>query len=311
MNDEYLKNTLINTIFEDRRSERRWRNIRLAAWMFILLLLIILIFTPLTSELAAKKNDTPYVSLMRLNGPIMSNTSFSAYQILPNLVNAFSDKNSKGVILLINSPGGSPVQASIIHDKILELKKEYHKKVVVLGEDELASGAYLVSTAADKIYVNNNTLTGSIGVIMGGFGFVDTLQKLGMTRRLFIAGSHKDRLDPFEPLDAQDVIKVKRVLEQVHQNFINTVIAGRGNRLRGSHEKLFSGDFWTGKEATQLGIVDGTANLWTVLNQEFGVKYYHDYTTKIHFLQDLFHNTVTQLYFHLTNKILPIREELY
>ena len=311
MSNESFETALIKAILEDRRSERRWRNIRFASWMLILLLLIMLIFAPSASELEARRSNAPYVSLMRLNGPIMSNTSFSAYQILPNLVKAFSDKNSKGVVLVINSPGGSPVQSSIIHDRILELKKEYHKKVVVVGEDELASGAYLVSTAADKIYVNNDTLTGSIGVIMGGFGFVDTLKKVGMTRRLFTAGAHKDRLDPFEPLDPQDVTKVKTVLEQVHQNFINTVIASRGSRLRGSREELFSGDFWTGKEAVQLGIVDGIANLGTVLDQEFGVKHYRNYTEKTPFFQALFHNTATQLYFHLTNEISPIREQIY
>ncbi|MFW0097314.1 MAG: S49 family peptidase [Coxiella endosymbiont of Haemaphysalis qinghaiensis] len=311
MNDGSFENTLIKAILADRRSERRWRNVRFAGWMFILLLLITLIFAPSTSELEAKKGNAPYVSLMRLNGPIMSNASFSAYQIFPNLVKAFSDKNSKGVVLVINSPGGSPVQASIIHDKILELKEEYHKKVIVVGEDELASGAYLVSMAADKIYVNNDTLTGSIGVIMGGFGFVDTLKKVGMSRRLFTAGAHKDRLDPFELLNPRDVSKVKTVLEQVHQNFINTVIASRGSRLRGNREELFSGDFWTGKEAAQLGIVDGTANLWTVLNQEFRVKHYRNYTVKIPFFQAFFHNTVTQLYFHLTNELSPIREQIY
>ena len=311
MHDESLKNILINSVLEDHRSDRRWRNIRFTGWMFILLLLIILIFTPLTSELEAKKSNAPYISLMRLNGPIASNAAFSAYQIFPNLVKAFSDKNSKGVVLVINSPGGSPVQASIIHDKILELKKEYCKKVVVVGEDELASGAYLISTAADKIYVSNNTLTGSIGVIMGGFGFVDTLKKVGMTRRLFTAGVHKNRLDPFEPLDSQDIAKIKTILEQVHQNFINTVIASRKNRLRGNREELFSGDFWTGKEATQLGIVDGTANLWTALDQEFGVRHYRDYTVKIPFFQALFYNTVTQLYLHLTNEMSPIREQIY
>ena len=310
MNDESLKNTLIKAILEDRRSDRRWRNIRFTGWMFILLLLIILIFTPLTSEFEVKKNAS-YISLMRLNGPIMSNTTFSAYQIFPNLVKAFADKNSKGVVLVINSPGGSPVQASIIHDKILELKKEYYKKVIVVGEDELASGAYLISTAADKIYVSNNTLTGSIGVVMGRFGFVDTLKKVGMTRRLFTAGVHKNRLDPFEPLDPQDIAKIRTILEQVHKNFIDTVIASRGNRLRGNREELFSGDFWTGKEAMQLGIVDGTANLWTVLDQEFGVKHYRDYTVKIPFFQALFHKAATQLYFHLTNEISPIREEIY
>ena len=311
MNDKSLENTLIEAIFEDRRSDRRWRNIRSAGWMFILLLLIILIFTPSASELNAGKSNSAYVSLIRLNGPIMSNTNFSAYRILPSLVKAFADKNSKGVVLVINSSGGSSVQASIIHDKILKLKKEYCKKVVVVGEDELASGAYLVSTAADKIYVSNDTLTGSIGVMMCGFGFVDALKKVGMTRRLFTAGTHKNRLDPFEPLDPQNIAKIKTVLEQVHQNFISTVIADRGNRLRGNREKLFSGDFWMGKEATQLGIVDGTANLWTVLDQEFGVEHYRDYTEKIPFFQALLHNTVTQLFFHLTNEVPPICEQIY
>ncbi|WP_264435805.1 S49 family peptidase [Coxiella endosymbiont of Dermacentor marginatus] len=311
MNDKSLENTLIKAILKDRYSDRRWRNIRFVGWISILLLLIILIFTPSTSELNSGKSNASYVSLMRLNGPIMSNTNFSAYRIFPNLVKAFADKNSKGVVLVINSPGGSSVQASIIHDKILKLKKEYCKKVVVVGEDELASGAYLISTAADKIYVSNDTLTGSIGVMMSGFGFVDTLRKIGMTRRLFTAGAHKNRLDPFEPLDSQNIAKIKRVLEQVHQNFINTVIADRGNRLRGNREKLFSGDFWTGKEATQLGIVDGTANLWTVLNQEFGVEHYRDYTEKIPFFQALLHSTVAQLFFHLTNEISPIREQIY
>lgn len=305
-----LERTLIREIILDRRSERRWRNFRFAGWIFILLLLITLIFLSSTPRLETKSN-TPYVSLIRLNGPIMPNTQFSAYQILPSLEKAFSDKHSHGVILIINSPGGSPVQASIIHDKILELKKEYNKKVIVLGEDELASGAYLVSTAADKIYVNNDTLTGSIGVIMGGFGFVDSLKKLGMTRRLFTAGNHKDRLDPFKPLNVQDVTKIKKVLEQVHQDFINTVIAGRGNRLRGNPEELFSGDFWTGKQATKLGIVDGTANLWNILNHEFGVKYYRDYSVKIPFFQTILHKMVTQLYFSLDNKVSPIREEIY
>ena len=311
MNNQPIENILLKTILDDRRSERRWRNIRFTGWILFLLLLVILIFAPSPTELEAEKMNGTYVSLVRMDGLIMANTMFSARLVIPELRKAFSDKDAKGVVLLINSPGGSPVQASIIHDEILNLKKRYHKKVIVVGEDELASGAYLVSTAADKIYVNNDTVTGSIGVIMSGFGFVDTLKKVGVTRRLFTAGDHKGRLDSFKTLNPKDITKIKQVLEQIHQNFIDLVIAGRGDRLRGNRQELFSGDFWTGKEAANLGIVDGTANLRTVLQQEFCAKSYRDYTTKTPLLQTLLRNTATDIYFHLTNETAPIREQVY
>ena len=311
MNNQPIKNILLKAILDDRRSERRWRNIRFTGWILFLSLLIIFIFAPSPAELEAEKMNGAYVSLVRMDGLIMANTMFSARLVIPALRKAFSDKDARGVVLLINSPGGSPVQASIIHDEILDLKKRYHKKVIVVGEDELASGAYLVSTAADKIYVNNDTLTGSIGVIMSNFGFVDALKKVGVTRRLFTAGSHKGRLDSFETLNSNDVTKIKQVLAQVHQNFIDLVVSGRGDRLRGDRQELFSGDFWTGKEAANLGIVDGTANLGTVLQQEFCAKNYRDYTTKTPLLQKLFRNTVTDIYFHLINETAPIREQVY
>ncbi len=310
MNDKSLESTVAKSLLNDRRSDRRWRNIRFAGWMFILILYAILIFAPTSTQTATKKTG-PYVSLIRLSGIIMANTSFSAQRVIPELQNAFSDNNAKGVVLLINSPGGSPVQASIIHDKIMELKQEYHKKVVVVGEDALASGAYLVATAADKIYVNRDTLTGSIGVVMSGFGFVDTLKKVGMTRRLFTAGENKDRLDPFEPLNPEDVDKVKSVLSGVHQNFIADVEAGRGNLLKGARQEIFSGDFWTGDGAVKLGLADGTGNLWNVLKQEFDVKHYRDYTKQASFLQSLFHDAASELNLHLMNETAPIREQAY
>ena len=305
-----LEQELINALLADRKSDRRWRNIRFASWVIIVLLLIILIFAPSSEQMS----DTPkghYVSLVRLDGIILPNTPFSAQQVIPELQKAFSDKHAEGVVLLINSPGGSAVQASIIHDKILALKKRYKKKVVVIGLDVLASGAYLISTAADKIYVNPDTLTGSIGVVMSSFGFVDTIQKLGVTRRLFTAGENKDRLDPFKPLNPEDVAKINVVLAQVHQNFIDDVTKGRGDRLRGNREELFSGDFWTGQEATRLGIVDGTANLWVVLRKEFGVRYYKDYTAKLSIIQLLFKDVGTQLTTHLLNNNSPVRAQAY
>jgi protease-4 len=309
-NDPSLENQIAKAVLNDRRSDRRWRNIRFAGWMIILILYAILIFAPSPSQFGDRKNG-PYVSLIRLGGIIMPGTSFSAERVNPALQKAFADTNAKGVVLVINSPGGSPVQASIIHDKILELKERYHKKVVVVGDDALASGAYLVATAADKIYVNKDTLTGSIGVIMSGFGFVDTLNKLGMTRRLYTAGDNKARLDPFEPLKTEDVDKVQNLLNEVHQDFINDVVQGRGDRLRGDRKELFSGDFWTGSDAVKLGLADGTQNLWEVLKNEFDVRYYHDYTVKSSFLQSLMRDADTELNLHLINNTAPVREQAY
>ena len=230
--------------------------------------------------------------------------------MIPLLNEAFRDKNAKGVVLLINSPGGSAVQASIIHDKIEALKKQYHKRVVVVGVDALASGAYLVSTAADEIYVNKDTLTGSIGVVMGGFGFVDAIQKLGITRRVFTAGSNKDRLDPFRPLTDQDKLKLHQILNEVHQNFIDDVLQGRRGKLRGNENELFSGDFWTGQQAVRLGLVDGTANLWTVMKKQFDVEHYKLYAPRPSLLQILTSNVESKLNLQLENSSNGFREEI-
>src|SRR3990167_10566314 len=143
MNDSSLNDILAQSLLKERKSDRRWRNIRFFGWMFILLLYAILIFAPTPDELGTTGKQ-PYVSLVRLEGIIMPDTDFSAHHVIPQLQDAFADKKAKGVVLLMNSPGGSPVQASIIHDKILELKREYNKKIIVVGEDTLASGAYLV-----------------------------------------------------------------------------------------------------------------------------------------------------------------------
>ena len=272
---------LINALLDDRRRDRRWRNVRFFTWIFLVLLSIILVFAPASGAINnTSKNQGPYVSLVRLNGVIKAGADFSAKKVVPVLQRAFADKQSKGVVLVINSPGGSPVQASIIHDKILQLRKKYHKKVVVLGRDALASGAYLVATAANDIYVNKDTLTGSIGVIMSGFGFANAIQKLGITRRVFTAGLNKDRLDSFLPMSAADKAKISTVLNAVHQNFINDVLQGRKGRLKGNPKELFSGDFWTGQQAVKLGLADGTGNLWTILPQQFDVKRYKVF--KIH-----------------------------
>ncbi|OGT66009.1 MAG: peptidase U7 [Gammaproteobacteria bacterium RIFCSPHIGHO2_12_FULL_45_9] len=310
MSNEAL-NELVQSVVKDRRSQRLWKNIRCGAWILLSLTFFFSFVGLFKEKRSSNAEEKPYVSLVRMSGVILPETNFSAESVIPELQNAFLDKKAKGVVLVINSPGGSPVQASIIHDKILELKKRYHKTVIVLGEDALASGSYLVATAADKIYVNPDTLTGSIGVIMNGFGVVDTMKKLGVTRRVFTAGNHKDRLDPFLPLQPDDEVKIHHVLDDVHQRFIQYVVSGRGARLQGDPKELFSGDFWTGAQAVKLGLADGTSELWDILQQEFKVRHYRDYTTHPSFLETALKGLSTELSINLIQPKSPLRAQAY
>lgn len=296
MSQPDINNTLTLQLLKQQKRDRLWRNIR----FFIGAMLIFYIF--FLGRInhhgpSVRHPDQPYVSLIRLNGEIMPGQAFSARFVLPELQRAFADPKTRGVVLDINSPGGSPVQASIIHDKILELKRQYpNKKVSVVAEDSLASGAYLVAVAADNIYVNASTVTGSIGVVMRGFGFEGAISKLGITRRVFTSGISKSRLDSFEPLNPQDIKKAQQVLDEVHRLFISDVVLGRGKRLQGDPKQLFSGDFWTGAKAVSLGLADGTGNLWQVLKNNYHVKQYKDFTPQPSLLQNAIKNFASELH---------------
>lgn len=302
-----LEKSLAQELLQEKRRDRRWRNVRSLLWLIVAMVYGALIF-----DLRLPQRDIkgPYVSLVRLNGMIMPGANFSAQKAIPALNAAFRDRDAKGVIILINSPGGSPVQASILHDRILNLKQRYHKKVAVVGEDALASGGYLVATAADKIFVNRDTLTGSIGVVFSGFGFVDLMNKVGVTRRIYTAGEHKDRLDPFEPANPADITKLKQVMDSVHQTFIRDVEAGRGDRLKGDRAQLFSGDFWSGEQAVALGLADGTANVWEVVRQEFKAKSMKDYTPRPPLFADIAGALGTTLGFNLQHDV-PVKTQAF
>lgn len=296
--NESLGQHITDALLADKKVERRWRNIRFFVWIIIILTFFGMAYHPKDKSADAKK-AVDYVTMVRMQGVIMPGSSFSSEKMVPLLQGAFADKQAKGVVIVINSPGGSPVQASIIHDKIVYLKNKYKKKVVVVGEDALASGAYLVATAADDIYVNNDTLTGSIGVIMSSFGFTDVMSKVGVERRVYTAGENKDRLDPFKPVTKADKAKIQTVLNDVHQSFIQDVLKGREGRLKEEPKKLFTGDFWSGSEAVKLGLVDGTANLWTVLKKEYNVEYYRELTPHKTLLQHVLQDLNTELKLNL------------
>lgn len=309
MTDE-TTNVIMQELLRDRRKERRWR---IARFLIIVALVIAyLVFWAMKTkpdEFGMQDPTKPYISLVRFNGIIMAGKSFSAQRAFPVLNEAFKDKKSKGVLIEINSPGGSPVQAGMIHDYIILMKKKYHKKAVILGDDALASGAYLVASAGDKIYVHPDTLTGSIGVIMEGFGFTDAMQKLGITRRVYTAGTHKDRLDPFSPLNPQDVRKVNGLLQQVHGHFIADVTASR-HHLRGNAKELFSGDFWTGSRAVQLGLADGTMNRWQVMHKVFKVNQFKEYRMQPSLMQIITGGVADMLHLHLTLQSAALQEKI-
>lgn len=280
INQNDLLNPLVVDLLKEKRSDRRWKNIRFFL-AFLLFTYVIFNLFHLTGSksLQTAPRDGKYVSLVRLDGMIAPNRDFSSEDVIPLLRDAFKDKRAAGVVIDINSPGGTPVQASIIHDAILALKKKYHKKVIVVGEDFLTSGAYFVAVAADKIYVNPNTLTGSIGVVMKGFGFVDAMKKVGIDRRVYTAGTEKDRLDPFLPQNPDDLKKIQEVMGEVHQNFVSAVVEGRRGKLKGDATTLFNGDFWSGVGALKLGLVDGLGNLSDVMNKEFGTTQYQEFSS--------------------------------
>ncbi len=312
MAGETLNKAVIEELLGERKKDRRWRIIRFSIVIALIIGYIGFFLHHATKGDGALTNkDAPYVSLIRLNGPIMPNNEFSAQKVIPLLNEAFRDKKSRGVVLEINSPGGSPVQSAIIHDKIIALKKKYpKKKVTVIGEDALASGAYLIAVSADKIVVNPDTITGSIGVVMSGFGLQDAIKKLGISRRVYTAGDFKARLDPFEPVKPADIKKVDSILQQTHQDFINIVEAGRKGKLKGDKKLLFSGDFWLGTRAVQLGLVDQTGNLWDVLKDDYGVEQYKEYKNRASLLKLLSGQISMKMHAALSDMSAHLSEQL-
>lgn len=272
--------TILGRMNETQERELRWRNLRFFA-ISVLILLGIVVYAVAGvyfSRLGKEAVEGEYAALLRIDGIIDSEGKNSANKLGPALVKAFRDKEAKGVVLLINSPGGSPVQAALIYDRIRELKKAHpHKKVVAVGQDMVTSAAYFIAAAADEIYINRSTVAGSIGVISAQFGLPGLLQKLGVERRVLTAGTNKNRLDQYLPLKDADVRKMDGLLTEIHRHFISAVEDGRKGKLKPS-PTLFSGDFWTGNDAVRLGLVDGLSDLPTVLRTHFKVEATSDYT---------------------------------
>ena len=219
-----------------------------------------------------KKKIIPHI---RLSGVIGSagrfkqGIDFSGQQEI--IKKAFSFKKAKNIAISINSPGGSPVQSHLIHDYIRQLAKKNEKKVIVFAEDVAASGGYLIACAGDEIYANSSSIVGSIGVISASFGFQEAIKKIGIQRRVYTAGKNKSTLDPFLEEKKEDIERLKNIQLDLHKNFIEVVENSRSTKLKKDNGiELFSGEFWSGKKALELGLIDGIGNSNEVLREKYG-----------------------------------------
>jgi len=288
-----LEKVLLAGLQEQRRA-RRW-GIFFKLLTFIYLIGALLVFSPALGTLGgasggplggilgtSNAKSESHTAVIELNGAIAADGQASADQIVGSLRRAFKDPGTKGVVLRINSPGGSPVQSGYIYDEIRRLRTKYPDiKLYAVITDMGASGAYYIASAADAIYADKASLVGSIGVTAAGFGFVDTMEKLGVERRTYTAGAHKSFLDPFQPQKDDETAFWQQVLGTVHQQFIDSVKTGRGDRLKDAeHPELFSGLIWSGEQALQLGLIDAFGNTSQVAREIVGEETMRSFTRK-------------------------------
>ena len=258
----------------ETRAERRWRVFFRLAWLGLAALLVLSV---VFQRSHVGSSVAPHTALIEVRGEIAADTEASAEALLGAIKNAFEDPGAQAVVLRINSPGGSPVQAGILNDEIRRLKAQHKKRVYAVVEDICASGAYYIAVAADEIYVDKASLVGSVGVLMDGFGFTGVMEKLGIERRLLTAGENKGMLDPFSPQNERQQAYAKEMLKQIHQQFIRVVREGRGERLKETPE-TFSGLVWNGEDAVKLGLADKFGNLDFVAREVVKAEDIIDYT---------------------------------
>ncbi|MGB2008879.1 MAG: S49 family peptidase, partial [Cycloclasticus pugetii] len=279
-----LEKVALASVIEQRRT-RRW-NI-----FFKLLLLTYIIFisslamSPMSDVSTLSKG--PHTAMVDVKGIIVSGGEADAESIIKSLKNAVKDPNTKGIVLRVNSPGGSPVQSSYVYEAIRELKNTHPTlPIYAVVEDLCASGCYFIASAADKIFVNQSSIVGSIGVVMNGFGFTDTMKSLGVERRLYTAGEHKGFLDPFSNVKPAEKAHVQGMLNDIHTEFIESVKSGRGERLA-ENPDLFSGLVWAGSESIELGLTDAIGDVRSVAKNEIGEEKIVDFTAQQPFLEKL------------------------
>jgi len=274
--ERQLLERLARDVVDERRRARRWGIL----FKFLTLGFLFLLFFSVVAAFVGKERTCidKCTAQVEVRGEIVSNARASAEHVISGLQAAFKNTGTKGVVVRINSPGGSPVQAGQIYDEMRRLRAAYpDKPLFAVVEDVAASGGYYVAAAADKIYVDKASMIGSIGVIMEGFGFTEALEKIGVERRIVTAGENKAFLDPFAPLDPKQRAHLQEMLDDVHQQFIASVKQGRGERLKEAPE-MFSGLVWNGKRAIELGLADELGSIDYVAREVIKAEEVVDFT---------------------------------
>ena len=277
-----LEHLLLENLKETRKA-RRWKTALRVLSLILIVGFILQVFDlrPFGGSFGAER----HTAMVSIEGEISSNAIANALDIGSALQAAFENDNSVGVILRINSPGGSPVQSGIINDEIRRLRALYpNKPLHVVVEDICASGGYYIAVAGDQILVDKASIVGSIGVVMDSFGFTGLMDKLGISRRMITAGSNKGMLDPFSKEDPKQVEMVQTMLNEIHQQFITVVKEGRGDRLKETPD-LFTGRVWNGEQAVKMGLADGFGTVDTVARDVFKAPNILDYTMKENFAE--------------------------
>ena len=293
MDSQILLNQLILDYMKDQRRKRRWRRVIQLLVLGLLLYTGFKLFFFPDTELSI--NSKPHVGLIDISGEIGSNKEANADDLTQGMGRAYKNSNLKALILRINSPGGSPVQAEYIYSAIQYFRKKHPEiKVYAVCTDLCTSAAYYIAAAADEIYASPASLVGSIGVLYNGFGFVDLLNKIGVTRRLQTSGDYKGFLDPFSPSTDFQQQKLQVILNIIHQRFINRVKEGRGDRLHVTAE-TFSGLFWSGEQAVEMGLIDGLASSGQLAREKMHLDELVDYTYKQNFWDKMSRNIGTSL----------------
>lgn len=278
-----LVTDVVNSGQKEQQKARRW-GVVFKCLTFTYLFSLLFVFQP-TVEDVIGKSDEEYAAIIQVHGEIASKTRANAREINGALKKAFENENTKGIILDIDSGGGSPVQSGLVYDEIkrLRIKHPDIKVYAVLG-DVAASGAYYIASAADEIYADKASIVGSIGVIAGGFGFTEIMDKFGVERRAYTSGEHKSLLDPFLPENPNEVAFWNGVLKHTHGQFINAVKTGRGDRLKDMPE-IFSGLVWPGDQAQEIGLVDGLGSIDSVARDIIGVEKTVVFTKRLPWIQ--------------------------
>ena len=267
---------LVFATLNEQKATRRWKTFVRLSW---LLFFVVLLWMALQRGTPAIDASVPHTAVIEIKGEIAQGADASAEFVNAALRSAFEDEGSKAIVLLINSPGGSPVQAGMMNDEILRLKAKHKKPVYAVVEESCASAAYYIAVSADQIFVDKASIVGSIGVLMDSFGFTGLMDKLGVERRLLTAGENKGFLDPFSAQNDKQRAFAQSMLDQIHQQFIAVVKTGRGSRLKETPE-MFTGLFWNGQQAVELGLADHLGNLDYVAREVVKVEEIIDYTRR-------------------------------